>query len=117
MPFQGFHICSTSDDTIDHVAEETFGVDLDIPASTTTGADQPADDADFVLEEALGSVMKNNAAIGNVRVLANHNVVFLSPFKLYNQSKGRKQTMKLHKSSGYNARRATNTVWFQVVNA
>ena len=32
--------------------QKTFGVDADISASTTTiDADQPADDADFVLEE------------------------------------------------------------------
>ena len=63
----------------DRVAEEAFGVDVEIPASTTIDADQPADNADFVLEEELESVMNNDTDIGNMRVLAAHDVVFFEP--------------------------------------
>ena len=99
----------------DNVAEKAFGVDVDIPASTTID-DQPAEDANFVLEEALESVTNNAADIKSMRVLAAHKVVFFEPVQSLQQLKGRKQTMTLHKSIAYNAQSAANTVWFQVVN-
>ena len=73
----------------DRVAEEAFGVDVEIPASTTIDADQHADDADFVLEEELESVMNNNVDIGNMRVLAAHDVVFFEPVQAVQSVEGK----------------------------
>ena len=51
--------------------------------------DQPADDANFVLEEALESVMNNDADIGNMRVLDARDVVFFEPVQVVQLVEGK----------------------------